>query len=164
MDDKTKISAKISKNTCTELLIQWFLYENLVNSADKNDANLLDNINKKLNENDISFINKVLIKKLEDLNINIKLPPYLPAIIEVCTNYNPELSQVMLKEILDNINNLTEGYYVTSEDFIRVYSNEFPIVDIDEWNNHFKELWGKQKLPNGKNLCDTREWWIEIFN
>ena len=163
MDDKAKIEAKISKETCAELLIRWVLYEKLVNLADESTVNLLDSMNKELNESDIPFITKLLLKKLEAFNIDIKLPPHLPAIIEVCTNCNPGLSQVMLKEILDNVNNLTEGYCITTDDFIRVYHNEFPVVDIDEWNEHFKKLWDKQKSPNGGNLCDTREWWMEVF-
>ena len=111
---------------------------------------------------DSSCIAKMIRSKFKVLRIPLDIPDYLLAIIEMCTNYNPGVSQVMLKEILSNIKDLKQNYSITTEDFSRTYE-EFPIVDNPKWESHFNELWDKQKSSDGSNLCDTREWWMEVF-
>ena len=35
------------------------------------------------------------------------------------------------------------------------------------WDKHFMELWDQQKVHSdhlaSDNLCDTKEWWLELF-
>ncbi len=113
--------------------------------------------------NHSSFIAQVLRKKMEVFKIPVQLPDYLLAIIELCTQSNPGVSQVMLKEILAAIPNLQPGHKVTPEDFNRVYTADFPTMENPRWEKHFEKLWDAQKNSEGENLCDTVDWWMELF-
>lgn len=110
-----------------------------------------------------SFIAKILRKKMEVFQIPIKISDYLIILIELCTGGNPGVSQVMLKEIMSKVPNLTSGHEITPEDFVRVYGSEFPVMENSpKWEEHFSKLWDAQK-NDGNNMCDTRDWWMELF-
>ena len=110
-----------------------------------------------------SFIARVLRKKMEVFQVPVNIPDYLLILIELCTQGNPGVSQVMLKEILSAIPNLQPGHEVKPDDFSRVYTADFPSMESPRWEQHFQELWDAQKNCEGKNLCDTADWWMELF-
>ena len=140
-----------------------------------------------------SFIAKVLRKKLEVFKINVKLPDPLIMLIEICTESNPGISQLMLKEILTKVKsrkklNPDVEYVITPDDFSLTYPNEFPVMDnspspsaglppfmkdawkslnpsTSNWEEYFHKAWDAQKDENdGHNKCDTPEWWWEIYS
>lgn len=110
-----------------------------------------------------SFIAQVLRKKMEVFKIPVKIPDVLIAIIEVCTNGNPGISQLMLRDIIGD--SRKKGSTLTPDDFARVYPISFPVVeDGNEWDKYFSKKWEEQKNPsNGSNLCDTPTWWLSRF-
>lgn len=137
---------------CSKVFITW----NFANHA--SNAMVID---EKYNAE--SFIARILRKKIEVFQIPVKLSDYLIILIELCTGGNPGVSQVMLKEIMSKVPNLTPEYEIKPEDFARVYSIEFPVMENSpEWEEHFSKLWDAQK-SDGNNLCDTRDWWMELF-
>ena len=138
---------------CAKALISWNL-AHFSGRAMEQDANY----------NSQSFIAKVLRKKIEVFEIPIKIPDYLLIIIELCTGSNPGVSQVMLKEVMKHIPDLAPDHEITPMDFSLTYFNDFPDMTTNpKWSEDFSRLWDEQKSPDGQNLCDTREWWMECF-
>lgn len=139
---------------CNKTLISWYIAECGDTSMDMDKE-----------YNSTSFIAKVLRNKLKEFQVPIEIPDYLLILIELCTSSNPGISQVMLKEIMSHIPDLEPGYEIESSDFTRVYPSNYPIMDDNpKWEKHFEELWLAQKDKEGNNLCDTPEWWLEVFN
>ena len=103
------------------------------------------------------FIARVLRRKLEAFNIDLKVPDPLCGIIMICTGSNPGVSQLMLKEIM-TCNKKYSGE-LTPLDFSRTYPTSFPLMSKRKWEEHFEKEWDAQKDENGDNLCDTPDWW-----
>lgn len=141
---------------CSKVFISWNLVER---NAERNGVPI------KSNEeyNSKSFIAKVLRKKMEVFEVPVNIPDHMLVLIELCTEGNPGIAQLMLKEVLSRIPNLKPDYTIQSTDFARVYCVDFPIVEIPQWREYFEKLWGAQKDSNGNNMCDTVEWWTEVF-
>ena len=167
---------------CGKLLIVWSM------NKDKNEVMFNPEYEQ------YSFIAKVLRKKLEVFKINVKLPDPLIMLIEICTESNPGISQLMLKEILMKVKSRgksfcpDEEYVITPEDFSWTYPNEFPVINnspspeaglppfikdewkslhpsTSNWEEYFHKMWDDQKVPDtGSNKCDTLEWWWEIYS
>ena len=135
---------------CSKVLMVWTLNPNS------------DKINFDLEYQANSFIAKIIRKKFEAFQIPIKIPNLLLMLIEICTDSNPGVSQIMLKEVLSRIPNLEPDYQVMPTDFVRVYATEFPLMKNPKWEEYFSKLWDAQK-SDGNNLCDTRDWWMELF-
>ena len=114
--------------------------------------------------NNQSFIAKIIRKKIEVFEIPIQVPDYLLMLIEICTGSNPGISQIMLKSIMEKIPDIQPNHVITPEDFSRAYVTEFPIIEEStKWEDHFRKLWDSQKDENGNNLCDTKDWWMKVF-
>lgn len=115
-----------------------------------------------------SFIAKVLRKKLKVFGIKVSLPDPLIMLIEICTQNNPGISQLMLKEILMKVEghlSQDKEYEVNPFDFSRAYPDRFPIVsEFQDVEEKFHSMWDGQKNPDGSNKCDTPEWWAEIYS
>jgi hypothetical protein len=109
-----------------------------------------------------SFIVKMFRKKFEVFNIDIVLPEGSLMVIDICTSGNPGMSQVIVKEILENIPNLKAGHTVTTEDFARVHAMRFPTLSDPRVMEKYEKLWIDQK-SRGNNRVDTPEYWLEIF-
>lgn len=135
-----------------KVLIIWNL-----NQMKKNEFSIDEDFNKQ------SFIAQILRKKMEAFNIKINIPDELIMLIEIATNSNPGVSQVMLHEILMSIRDLKEGYTIQPMDFARKYPDRFLMMDNPEDEEYFRKLWDAQKSPSG-NRCDTVEYWMECFN
>lgn len=79
----------------------------------------------------------------------------------------PGYAQLLMKEFLSSIPNLKPGYEVTAQDFVNKYPMQFPTQENPEWDKHFMKLWDQQKVHSdhlaSDNLCDTKEWWLELF-
>ena len=135
---------------CSKVLMVWTLNPNSdkINFDPEYQAN--------------SFIAKIIRKKFEVFQIPIKIPDPLLMLSEICTDSNPGVSQIMLKEVLSRISSLELDYQVMPMDFVRVYATEFPLMRNPKWEEHFRKLWDAQK-SDGNNLCDTRDWWMELF-
>lgn len=118
--------------------------------------------------NESSFIAKILRKKLKVFGIKVRLPDPLIMLIEICTQNNPGISQLMLKEILMKVEgrlSQDKEYEVNPFDFSRVYPDRFPIVsEFQDVEERFHSMWDGQKSPDGSNKCDTPEWWSEIYS
>ena len=111
---------------------------------------------------EVSSLAKILTKKMEVFQIPIKIPTEALVVIELCAEGNPGIAQLMLKQLIGK--DRAPETSITPTDFVREYQAAFPIVEQDnEWNHKFYKLWEAQKDPEGKNLCDTREWWMECF-
>lgn len=143
-------------NETIELCSRAFIAWNLAAMGGKN-------MDKDEGYNSQSFIARVLRKKMEVFQIPVNIPDYLLILIELCTQGNPGVSQVMLKEVLSAVPNLQSGYEVKPSDFSRVYMAEFPSMESPRWEKHFQELWDAQKNSEGNNMCDTVDWWMELF-
>lgn len=160
---------------CTQVLVSWCM-----SSINPDHTKLYSS-----EYESISFIAKVLRKKMEVFNIHVKLPDPLIMLIEICTDSNPGISQLILKRVLlhSKCKSIPEGqmYEVTPTDFSLTFPEEFPIVNTtsDEesvppfmryqrvnpkWEEIFHEEWDAQKNENGANKCDTPEWWMEIYS
>lgn len=110
-----------------------------------------------------AFIPQVLLKKFEAFEINIVMPEGFLMIIDMCTMGNPGISQLLVKEVIENIPDLKPGHKITLEDFARVHSMSFPMLSDPKNMKKYEELWDAQKSPHG-NRVDTQEYWLEVFN
>ena len=113
------------------------------------------------------FTPKIIKKKFEVFNIDIKLPSYLLVILDICSESNPGLVQVILMDLLEDIKNrkgpIPKGYEVSPDDFSYAFPMKFPIITDKEIYNKYLEKFDREvKTPNG-NLCDTPEWWLKVM-
>lgn len=109
-----------------------------------------------------SFIAQVILKRMEAFKVPIRIPDPLIALIELTTGSNPGMSLIMLHEIMRNIPDLKSNHEILPEDFIRVYTNEFPDVRLPKWNEHFTNIWDQQKCE-GSNQVDGPKYWLDLF-
>lgn len=117
------------------------------------------------------FIVKMLRKKFEVFKIDIVLPDMLLMILDLCTESNPGVTQVILKELLEDIKKrkgpIPSGYVIDALDFSFCFPAQFPILSVPEIYNKYLEKWDGQKYTdeNGysRNSCDTIEWWKEVM-
>ena len=142
------------------------LYINWAMNGDKND---------KLSHNYLlenSFISKMLLKKFDTFGIDIKIPDELLLLLSICSNENPGLVQVILMDLLQSIkNNLGEkipkGYKISSLDFAKAFPNEFPIIENESIYKKYVEKFDSIKTTDDNgfelNLCDTKEWWMQVI-
>lgn len=151
-----------TKELCGKIFIKWFLEEKEKPNMEytEKDKEILDNC----------FIAKVLLRKLVACNIKIHLPIHLLVILSLCTNDNPGISQVMLKELLLNIKKnkgpIPEGYVIGQMDFATTFPYSFPLIDDPDIYKKYEKLWDEQKYVCDDfscNLCDTIEWWKEVM-
>lgn len=108
------------------------------------------------------FITKMIQRKFEVFEIPIVVPDPLCAIIMVCTNGNPGLSQIILKEILMDIPDLAPGYVITMNDFARTYGDKYPLIEYEDIKRDLETKWDRQK-HGSFNEVDTKEYWLEVF-
>lgn len=113
------------------------------------------------------FFSTMIYRKLKAFGVDIKIPDECYLLISVCSKA-PGYAQLLMKEFLSSIPNLKPGYEVTAQDFVNKYPMQFPTQENPEWDKHFMELWDQQKVHSdhlaSDNLCDTKEWWLELFN
>jgi hypothetical protein len=94
--------------------------------------------------------------------------------LEYCFHGNPGMSQVIMKEFLNSIEKRKPGqlqkgnYKFTSEDFGFAFPGSFPYLGDEKIAEKYLEKWDAQKDRTRShgftdNLCDTKEWWAEIF-
>ena len=110
-----------------------------------------------------AFVPQVLKKKIEAFNIPIKVTNAVLMMIEICTEGNPGVSQLMLKEII-NTCYLKAGDTVDFDKFVRTYPMQFPLITNPDICSKYDKMWDAQKDEDGNNKCDTVEWWMECFN
>lgn len=115
-----------------------------------------------------SFIGQMITKKFEAFDIDIKLLDPFVMIIDLCTDSNPGVSQLMIKEILENVPDLKPGHTITTWDFLRIHDNKFPRMSYPDINEKYEKLWNAQKKKRtstyaSDNKVDTKEYWLEIF-
>lgn len=117
-----------------------------------------------------SFICQVLNKRMKAFNTGIIIPDYLSLMIELCTNSNPGQSLMILAEILEKLPKpVADGYVITPEDFIRVYTNKFPIVWwYEDINDRLNKRWNEQKVVPAHplqtdNACGEPEYWNKLL-
>lgn len=146
---------KEKENMCSMVLGAWFFDEK-------------SNIDFSKSDYDTPIAN-ILRKKIEACGIKIILPDNLLAIIEICTDGNPGVSQLILKEVLEKAKercngSIPEGYTIQTWDFSLTFPNSFPILEKPEIYQEYKKKWDAQKIPrkstwSSDNACDTKEWW-----
>jgi hypothetical protein len=93
-------------------------------------------------------------------------------ILYICTEGNPGMFQVILKDLLNNIKKeigpIPAEYIIRVNDAAKYFDGNFPILDIPEVQDKYCDLWQKQKGErkdnlSSDNLCDTPEWWKEVM-
>ena len=147
---------------CSQALMTW-LYSEIDNEElDIKEKDKICNI----------FPYNMILNKLDNYGVKVVLPDLLLMIVSLCTDNNPGISQIIIKELLSDIKekqgNIPEGYIITSSDFVNCFPENFPILDIPEVYDKYIKLWDGQKRerPNefsSDNLCDTPEWWLEVM-
>lgn len=135
---------------CSKLLIIWSLNQN-------DDKIMFDPEYEK-----VSFIAKVLRKKMEAFGIDVKLPDPLIMIIETCTQSNPGVSQLLLKKVLAQRSNVDSDNVVTPTMFALAFGESFPVMSDHTWEKRLHDEWDAQKAEDGSNKCDTPEWWRDF--
>ena len=152
------MSLEQDRKLCSKLLITWCFKENELdmNVHSKDVSNL--------------FTSKIILNKFNDFGIDIVLPDFLLSILCICSNSNPGVFQVMLKDLLNSIKrrigSIPKGYVISTLDFALWSLDSFPLIDIPENEKKYYRLWNEQKVlkdNNSYNLCDTVEWWKEVM-
>ena len=141
------------------------LYANWAINGDKND----ESFHNDLLEN--SFISKMLLKKFDVFDINIRMPDELLLLLSLCSNENPGLVQVILMDLLQSIKNnlgkkIPKGYKISSLDFAKAFPNEFPIIENESIYKKYIENFDSIKTTYNEvklKLCDTKEWWMQVI-
>lgn len=107
-----------------------------------------------------SFIYKVLSKKLDVFQIDVKVPDSLYMIIDICVDGNPLKCQMILHNILMNIPNLKSkpGYIITTQDLLRVYTDLFPIMAYPKLDDEYYKLAQNFKFDE-RYACDNPKFW-----
>ena len=154
------MTIKEKQEICVKALTKWFVQEQ-ENYDFKNHDEEIANL----------FTSKILLKKFDVFDINIILPDMLLLIFFICSSNNPGCTQVMLKDLLNNIKKrngpIKPNYVITTLDFSSCFQSNFPIIEIPEINNKYESLWIGQKIETegigGDNLCDTIDWWKEVM-
>lgn len=153
------ISEKIE--LCSKCFIAWKSAELQKQDMTKHDKEIAD-----------IFIAKALREKFNAFKIDICLPDILILMLDLMTDSNPGQSQIILKELLNDIvkhNGLIKpGYIITSDDFAHCFPSSFPITEIPKINDKYRKLWDAQKkeckgIFDTDNQCDTPEWWLEVM-
>ena len=114
-------------------------------------------------DEDPPFIYRILVKKLEAYDIDIKLPIEVTLLIDLCILSNPGLSQIVLKDILMRSDNVCTGYIVNSDDISYLDKILKENVTDEGLTEYYRQYWYDHKI-NGMNGCDTKEWWLEVFD
>lgn len=144
------------KKLCFTVFAAWVNAENRKTDLSKHDEDIYE-----------MFVPSILLDKFKAFNVNVVLPDMLLVIIDICTEGNPGLSQVILKDLLSNIANkfnerkIPSGYVIKTNDFSKCFPTEFPIISISNIYDKYIKMWDGQK-NNGGNLCDTVKWWKEV--
>lgn len=109
---------------------------------------------------DLSFVYKVLSRKLKVFNIDIKVPDYLYMLIDICVDSNPLKCQLVLHNIMMRIPNLKSmpGYVIKVNDFIRAYEGIFPIMAYPNLDKEYFRIAGLIK-HEGRYACDLPSFW-----
>lgn len=148
------------KELCSRLFISWTMSNiNAPHSFQGNDPEIV---------NGGDPLSTILYEKLKWAGLQINIPDELYLIMSLCTQ-SPGAIQVMCHEILESVPDLHNGYTVIPEDFVRVYTMDFPTQSIDrKWAEHFEKLWDAQKIRRlspgtSDNACDTREYWMALI-
>lgn len=153
---------KETKDICSKIFIQWFFEEKEDPSMSyrEKDKEIIEHC----------FIAKVLLKKFEAFDIKIHLPVHLLLILSLCTNDNPGMVQVILKDLLLSIKKrkgpIPEGYVIKQMDFAFAFPTSFPFIDDPVIYDKYLKLWDGQKYWKDEwehNACDTVEWWKEVI-
>lgn len=113
-----------------------------------------------INQSDLSTITRILKKKLELFGVKIYLPYLFLEIISELSRGNPGISQIILKLALLQIPVDRKTSEVKYEDVCR-----FLFVLYYSQGRTTKALyrqWDLQK-DEGRNRCDTTEWWSEAI-
>lgn len=154
-------------NLCARVLISW-AFKDSANVVYKNSKDVVS-----------SFIGSVLLGKLEcirkETGIMIVIPDELIVIIDICTNSNPGVSQIILKEILESVvkrkGKIKNGQAITSTDFSLCFAKGYPILEIESINKEYMKKWDNQKISDEEwellksdNKCDTLSWWTELLD
>lgn len=117
----------------------------------------------------------IFLIKIPSYGLKINTPDWFIWLLDICSNSNPGIIQLMYKEILESINKLKfngngipEGYTITPEDFSNCHPYEFPIIINPRINEKYSDLWDKQKISrdtsfSSDNKCDTVEYWMEVM-
>jgi hypothetical protein len=153
-----------TKELCSKIYMHWFLEEM------KDPKMPYKEIDEEFLQN--SFITKILLTKFKAFDIDIHLPMPLLALLSMCTDENPGMSQIILKDLLNSIKSrigaIPKGYVITSTDFAFCFPNSFPIIANEQIYKKYIKLWDEQKCERtdtfkSDNLCDTSEWWREVM-
>lgn len=114
------------------------------------------------------FAARVLLKKLQYLNIDVWIPKECLAILELCCNSSPGMIQLMTHRLLVSMkeskkDGYRKGMYITSTDFLIAFPNEFPLINYyPDVEKSYNDEWDNQKTETGHNMVDTVEWWSDI--
>lgn len=111
-----------------------------------------------------SFIYKVLSKKLERFNIDVKVQDTVYMIIDICSQGNPLHAQLILWDILYKIKNLKPGYTVTYKDFVKTFPDYFPLLLYPNVKKEFEKRATELKLEDGGYPVDHKEFWNQIWS
>lgn len=122
-----------------------------------------------------SFIANVLVKKMEAFETGIVVPAYLGALIDLCTDSNPGVSQIILSEIIEKAFIDQLPYTLTPDDFVRAFPTRFPVFrQYEDLLPEYERKWDAQKVPmeerekvgfcGSDNQVDTPEYWKELVD
>jgi hypothetical protein len=168
-----KMTVKEKQDICANAIIKWAVQEQLLNTMpDKEFIKFIPGISEHDEEIENLFTSKMILKKFEVFNIDIILPDMLLLILYICTEGNPGMFQVILKDLLNNIKKeigpIPPEYIIRIDDAAKYFNGNFPILDIPEVQDKYCDLWQEQKGErkdnlSSDNLCDTPEWWKEVM-
>jgi hypothetical protein len=114
------------------------------------------------------FAARVLLKKLQYLNIDVWIPKDCLVILELCCNSSPGMIQLMTHRLLASMkankkDDYRKGCHINSTDFLMAFPDEFPLMsyypDVEKFYN---DEWDNQKTEDGSNKVDTMEWWADV--
>lgn len=162
------MTIKEKQDIYAQAIIKWATQEQIANNIPVKE--FAPGIYKHDEEITDLFTSRMILKKFETFGINIVLPDMLLLMLYICTEGNPGMFQVILKDLLNHIKEkigpIPSGYVITVEDAANCFASP-PILDIPEIQDKYCNLWQEQKNVSASgisdNLCDTPEWWKEVM-
>lgn len=159
---------RYTKAMCARIFMGWLLRER---------TETIPMVSEMLDEKDPGCIH-ILQKRLDAWNIKINIPYDLAVLTTLCVDGNPGIYQMQMANLLESCQKKfkqNSNYLITPSDytyFCMKYDNlgNFPICyPIFDDDNHpdekvlkvWEDIWDGQKDENGKNLCDTKDWWMQ---
>lgn len=163
------MTIKEKQDICAQAIIKWKAQEEMAKNIPVKE--FAPGIHKHDEEIVDLFTSKMILKKFEVFNIDIVLPDMLLLMLYICTEGNPGMFQVILKDLLNHIKEeigpIPSGYVINVDDATKCFTAP-PILDIPEIQDKYCNLWQEQKGErqgslSSDNLCDTPEWWKEVM-